>query len=181
MFTLLIFGLMLFVSAIASVYDEKLLLKGFIKVRSRITVVLIPGILPFSKTRNPPENRKRFTFVGLALYCISIACIVACIYTSSALKPIEGMEFVSTSPKSHGVTIQNSTEKYVEMQAVCCLCFEAAIYFVNSFRTIIHRCLRHKNLLGFALVLWILILLALGILSIYSSVDLHRKILNAAA
>ena len=139
MITLIFVACMIYIAAIASVYQDKLLFKGFVTVHSSVLSKLIPGRLPITGGKNPPENRQRFTVVGIVLYSVSVLCIAFCVYTALTLEPVEGLEFVGSGPKRSGVEVWNSTEYLVFWITSGWILFEGAIYLTNSIRVMISR------------------------------------------
>ena len=178
MLTLIFFAFIVFIAAIASVYQDKLLFKGFVTVHSSVLSKLIPGRLPITGGKNPPENMQRFTVVGIVLYSVSVLCIAFCVYTALNLEPVEGLEYVGRGGRGSGVIVQNSTEYLVSWITSGWMLFEGAIYLINSIRVIISRPLliSGKIVLGLIIVLLILLCLGLGALCWYAAVDTWQDI-----
>lgn len=140
MVSIILIVVMLCVARLASVYDRKLLLSGYIGVSPRLSAALVSSVLfPLSKSKNPPENRKRLTVLGLCLYTLTALCIALCVYNGLTLKPIKALEQFSMAPKGRGVEIQTSTEYLNGMIAMVFFCFEAAAYLINSIGCFVSR------------------------------------------
>ena len=178
MITLIFVACMIYIAAIASVYQDKLLFKGFVTVHSSVLSKLIPGRLPITGGKNPPENRQRFTVVGIVLYSVSVLCIAFCVYTALTLEPVEGLEFVGSGPKRSGVEVWNSTEYLVFWITSGWILFEGAIYLTNSIRVMISRPIMTtgKIVLGLIIIIFIPICLGLGGLSWYIATEIWRDI-----
>ncbi len=134
MIILLFFAVMLFIASAASVYENDLMIRFYVTVRSRIATKLVLGRLPFLGGKNPPENRQRFTVIGIVLYSVSVLCMAFCIYTALTLEPVEGLEYgggYSRSTMSIGDKY-NSTEGLVRWISLCWMLFEIGIYMINS-------------------------------------------------
>ena len=178
MLTLIFFACMIFIAAIASVYQDKLLFKGFVTVHSSVLSKLIPGRLPITGGKNSPDNRQRFTVVGIVLYSVSVLCIAFCVYTALTLEPVEGLEFYGSVGGWNGVVVRNSTEELLLWIASGWMLFEGAIYLTNSIRVMIGRpnMTGGKILLGLVIILLIPVCLGLGGLSWYAAADLWHDI-----
>ncbi len=139
MVSIILIVVMLCIARLASVYDRKLLLSGYIGVSPRLSAALVSSVLfPLSKSKNPPENRKRLTVLGLCLYTLTALCIALCVYNGLTLKPIKALEQFSMAPKG-GVEIQTSTEHLNGMIAMGFFYFEAAVYLINSIGFFVSR------------------------------------------
>lgn len=140
MVSIILIMVMLCIARLASVYDRKLLLSGYIGVSPRLSAALVSSVLfPFSKSKNPPENRKRLTVLGLCLYTLTALCIALCVYNGLTLKPVKALEQFSMAPKGRGVEIETSTEYLNGMIAMGFFCFEAAAYLINSIGFFVSR------------------------------------------
>ena len=182
MATLILFAVMLYISALASVYEEDLLISAYVDVSGGVVSKLIPGHLPFLRGKNPPENRKRFTVIGIVLYSVSALCIAFCVYTALTLEPVEGLVYVGINSRGYG-NESNSTEYLVSCVSICCMLFEAAIFLINSIRVILRKpnVTIRKILSGFLFVLLILACLAAGAFLVYCVSSVWQDIKNAGA
>ena len=178
MIILLFFAVMLFIASAASVYEDDLMIRGYVTVNNSIVTKLVLGRLPFLGGKNPPGNRQRFTVVGIVLYSVSVLCIAFCVYTALTLEPVEGLEYLSSGGRGSGVIVWNSTEYLVSWITSGWMLFEGAIYLINSIRVIISRPLliSGKIVLGLIIVLLILLCLGLGALCWYAAVDTWQDI-----
>ncbi len=178
MLTLIFFACIIFIAAIASVYQDKLLLKGFVTVHNSLLSKLIPGRMPITGGKNPLDNRRRFTIIGIVLYSVSVLCIAFCVYTALTLEPVEGLEYLSSGGRGSGVIVWNSTEYLVSWITSGWMLFEGAIYLINSIRVIISRPLliSGKIVLGLIIVLLILLCLGLAALCWYAAEDTWHDI-----
>ena len=144
MITLTFFAVMLFIASAASVYEDDLMIRGYVTVNNSMVTKLVLGRLPFLGGKNPPENRKRFTVVGMVLYSVSVLCIAFCVYTALTLEPVEGLEYgggyYTYMSRSAGVGDKyNSTEALVRWIAICWVTFEIGIYLINSIGVILGK------------------------------------------
>ena len=168
MIILLFFAVMLFVASAASVYENDLMIRGYVTVNNSVVTKLVLGRLPFMGGKNPPENRQRFTVIGIALYSVSMLCIAFCVYTALTLEPVEGLEYgggyYTYMSRSAGVGDKyNSTEALVRWIAICWLVFEAAIYLINSIGAILTRPNTSINRIIMGIFFLFIIILALGL------------------
>lgn len=166
MIILLFFAVMLFIASAASVYENDLMIRFYVTVRSRIATKLVLGRLPFLGGKNPPENRQRFTVIGIVLYSVSVLCIAFCIYTALTLEPVEGLEYgggYSRSNMSIGDKY-NSTEGLVRWISFCWMLFEIGIYLINSIGVIVGKpdISRNKVIIGIGLLVAIIFFLWMG-------------------
>lgn len=171
---LLFFAAMLFIASAASVYEDDLMIRFFVTVRSKIVTKLVLSRLPFLCGKNPPENRKRFTVIGIVLYSISVLCIAFCVYTALTLEPVKGLEYgggYNKSTMSIGEKY-NSTEGLVFWIAFCWVLFEAAIYLINSIGVMLSRPVVNRSRLsvgttrvitGIFMLMLIILCLAFGV------------------
>ena len=164
MIILLFFAVMLFIASAASVYENDLMIRFYVTVRSRIVTKLVLGHLPFLGGKNPPENRKRFTVIGIVLYSVSVLCIAFCVYTALTLEPVEGLEYVGQGTKSRYGDRYNSTEGIIFWIAFCWVLFEAAIYLINSIGVNLGKpdISRNKVIIGIGLLVAIIFCLWMG-------------------
>ena len=164
MLTLIFFAFIVFIAAIASVYQDKLLFKGFVTVHSSVLSKLIPGRLPITGGKNPPDNRRRFTVVGIVLYSVSVLCIAFCVYTALTLEPVEGLEYGGGYGKWGVGEKYNSTEGLVRWVSSCWGLFEAAIYLINSIGVMLGKpdISRNKVITGIFFLVVIIFCLFMG-------------------
>ena len=164
MIILLFFAVIVFIAAIASVYQDKLLFKGFVTVHSSVLSKLIPGRLPITGGKNPPDNRRRFTVVGIVLYSVSVLCIAFCVYTALTLEPVEGLEYGGGYGKWGVGEKYNSTEGLVRWVSSCWGLFEAAIYLINSIGVMLGKpdISRNKVITGIFFLVVIIFCLFMG-------------------
>ncbi|MBR4428026.1 MAG: hypothetical protein IKS78_01605 [Clostridia bacterium] len=192
MATLIFFAVMLYISALASVYEEDLLISAYVDVSGGVVSKLIPGHLPFLRGKNPPENRKRFTVIGIVLYSVSALCIVFCVYTALTLEPVEGLEYGGGYSRRFMRIGEkyNSTEYLVFDIAFCWMLFEAAIYLINSIGVMLSRPVVNRSRLslvttrvitGVLVLLLILFCLAVGKLCWQNAGRTWQDIKNAMA
>ncbi len=172
MIILLFFAVMLFIASAASVYENDLMIRFYVTVRSRIATKLVLGRLPFLGGKNPPENRKRFTIVGIVLYSVSVLCIAFCVYTALTLEPVEGLEYGGGYSKWGVGEKYNSTEGLVRWVSSCWGLFEAAIYLINSIGVMLSRPVVNRSRLsvgttrvitGIFMLMLIILCLAFGV------------------
>ncbi len=164
MIILLFFAVMLFIASAASVYENDLMIRFYVTVRSRIVTKLVLGRLPFLGGKNPPENRRRFTVIGIALYSISVLCIAFCIYTALTLEPVEGLEYGGGYGKWGTGDKYNSTEGLVLWISFCWMFFEIGIYLINSIGVNLGKpdISRNKVIIGIGLLVAIILCLWMG-------------------
>lgn len=192
MLTLIFFAVMIFIASAASVFEDDLMIRFFVTVRSKIVTKLVLSCLPFLGGKNPPENRKRFTIIGIALYSVSVLCIAFCVYTALTLEPVEGLEYGGGYSRSFMRIGEkyNSTEFLVFNIAFCWMLFEAAIYLINSIGVMLSRPVVNRSRLslvttrvitGVLVLLLILFCLAVGKLFWQNTGRVWQDIKNAGA
>ena len=177
MIILLFFAVMLFIASAASVYENDLMIRFYVTVRSRIATKLVLGRLPFLGGKNPPENRQRFTVIGIVFYTVSLLCIAFCIYTALTLEPVEGLEYGLFNTWGTGDKY-NSTEYLIFRMAGSWLFFEVAVYLINSIGVILSRpnATRGKIFAGIFFLLLVLLFLGMGVMSLHIIRDTWRDI-----
>ena len=164
MIILLFFAVMLFIASAASVYEDDLMIRFYVTVRSRIATKLVLGRLPFLGGKNPPGNRQRFTVVGIVLYSVSVLCIAFCVYTALTLEPVEGLEYGGGYGKWGVGEKYNSTEGIVRWISSCWMLFEIGIYLINSIGVNLGKpdISRNKVIIGIGLLVAIIFFLWMG-------------------
>ncbi|MBR6009608.1 MAG: hypothetical protein IK056_11035 [Clostridia bacterium] len=173
----------LFISALASVWHNDLILRAYADVSGSVVYRLIPGFVPIMWAANPPENRKRFTVIGIAFYSVSVLVIALCIYLGLALEPVEGLEYVGAGSKwGPGIT-NNSTEYLIFNISFCWMSFEGAIYMINSVGVVLSKpnpiMTKILSILFYLFILFMLVVFGLG--SWHSVTNVLRDIKNSAA